>query len=357
MIKSAILVIVISTSLTTCHWAKPLTVKEKNVIEHLTSRMKTRCAGRYIVDLPRELLVDGNITINDVRITSSPEKDLRSFQAMLVRREFRLREKKSRDAYPFLYKVGKGTSEHTKYFVSRERTDNYPDFRKIEAYKWDNGYAIKLEIDARDYTDPDRTSDSLVQKIGITNDVPQKLDLVLNFLDRVRGRSEDDIPSEPGVCFFGGFMKGEALRNVETENVKTVYTMLHNPDAFFKIETDTDIQEDTTLLERSRAFNVYALHFNVKTLRRGVVDLPNLPAEEWLTSANTLEGAPGHYLTLEANTKIGSPRTPFLMLNFKTGVATYALETSPKSSSLSDNEVVGLWDAVTRTLRPRPNGF
>jgi len=355
MIKSAFLIIVISTILTTCHWVKPVTV-EKRVIDKLTSRMQTHCAGRYILDLPRELLVSGSIKINDVQITSEP-RDLRSFKAMLVRREFKLRETKSRDEYPFLYKEGNGASENTKYFISRERTDNYPDFRKIEAYKWDNGYAIKLEIDAHDYTNPDRTSDILVQKMGITNEVPKKLGRVLDFLDRVRGRPEDDIPSEPGVCFVGGFMKGKAAETVETENVTTAYAILRNPDTIFLIETDTDIQEDTTLLQRSREVSAHLLHFKVKTLRRGVVDLPDLPAEEWLTSTDTLAGAPGHYLTLEANAQIGSPRSPYLMLNFQTGITNMALDTPPKSSSLSDNEVVSLWDAVTRTLRPRPNGF
>jgi hypothetical protein len=321
--------------------------------------MQTHCVGRYIVDLPRELLVDGNITINDVRITSSPEKDLRSFQAMLVRREFRLREKKSRDKYPFLHKVGKGTFEHTKYFVSRERTDKDPNFRKIEAYKWDNGYAIKLEIDARDYTDPDRTSDRLVQKIGIANDVPQKLDLVLNFLDRVRGRSEKDIPSEPGVCFFGGFMKGEALKTVETEKVRYGYAMLRNPDVIFSISTHTDLQLDTTLLQRSRSLGVIEAlqHFNVRMLRKGIVNLPYQPAEEVLMSATTIRGTPGHNLMLEANSQIASTRSPLVRFDLDTGITNIALKTPPKSSSLSDNEVVGLWDAVTRTLRPRPNGF
>ena len=356
MIKRIIFIIVISIFLLAYQKSKPMTVQERKVIDILTSKMQTRCFGRYIVDLPRELKINGGIKIDDVQITSE-QQDLRSFSAMLVRREFKLRETKSWDKYPFLHKEGAGEPENTRYFMSRERRDKSPNFRKIEAYKWDNGYTIKMEIDAWDYTYPDRTNDKIVQKIGIRNDAPAKLGRILGFLKRVRGRSEDDIPTEPGVCFVGGFMKGIAEERAETENVHIAYAILRNPDVLFSIATDTDIQEDTTVLQRSRVGGDLFRRFKVKTLRSGAVDLPDLPVEEWLTSVNTIHGTPGHFLTLEANSQTGSIRSPFLMLNLMTGVSNIALETPPKSSSLSDNEVVALWDAVTRTLRPRPNGF
>jgi len=326
------------------------------VIEHLTNKMQTRCVGRYIIDLPRELHIVGRIKINEVQITSK-QKDLRSFKAMLIRREFELRETKSWDEYPFLYKEGKGESENTRYFISRERRDNDPNFRKIEAYKWDNGYAIKLEIDADDYTHPDITNDPLVIKMGIRNEVPQKLAYVLSFLKRVQGRSEDDIPTEPGVCFFGGFMKGKAEKMAESEKVDYGFAVLQNPDALFTIATDTEMWLDTTLLERSKIGVAESLLFNIKTLRKGVVNLPDFSAEELLVSTKTIKGTPGHYLALEANPKTASTEGPLVTVNLETGISNMAIKPAPKSSSLNDKEVVALWDAVTRTLRARPKGF
>ena len=326
------------------------------MINHLTDKMQTHCVGRYIIDLPRELQIAGSIEVNDVKITSK-QQDLRSFKAMLVRREFKLRETRSRDKYPFLYKEGQGESENTRYFISRGRADKDPNFRKIEAYKWDNGYSITLEIDADDYTYPDRTSDPLVKKMGIRNEVPTKLAYVLSFLNRVQGRSDDKIPAEAGVCFSGGFMKGEAAKIAETENVSLSYAILRNPDTIFSIYTYTDMRLDTTLLERSKIGVEHLLLYNIKILRKGVVDLPDLPAEELLVSTKTIMGTPGHYLALEANAQTSSTESPLVIVNLKTGISNMALEEHPESSSLSDNEVVALWDAVTRTLRPRPNGF
>ena len=357
MIKTTIFLIMISLCLMACQRVESLTDQEQEVVNHLTSRMQTHCVGRYVIDLPREVTFGAGVTINDVEISSVQEKDLRSFKAMLVRREFKLRETKSMDKYPFLYREGHGASENTRYFVSRGYTDNDPNFRKIEAYKWDKGYTIKLEIEANDYTSPNRTSDPLVQKMGFVNDTPMKLDRILNYLNRIRGRSEDDIPAEPGVCFVGGFITGKAAETGGTEDVRTTFSILHNPDVMFKIYTFTDIQEDTTLMQRSRMPSVYLNHFNVKTLRSGMVALPNLPAEEWLTSRKTIQGVPGHYFTLEANAQTGSPDNPFVMLDLNTGLWDSGISGRPETASLSDGEAIGLWDAVSRTLRPRPNGF
>jgi len=188
----------------------------------------------------------------------------------------------------------------------------------------------------------------------VKRNVPEKTRVVLDLLSRIRGRPEEDIPSEPGVCFFGGFISGKAG---ETENVWGTYRMLKNPDAFFTINTDTNIKQDTTLLQRSISLQSALARFSGKTLRKGVVDLTNLPAEEWLMRAETLMGVPGQYLTLEANPSSGRPQAPLVILDLETGLIGEDDENPPKRSSLSDDEVVKVWDAVSRTLRVRPNGF
>jgi len=322
-------------------------------MQPLISEMDVHCIGRYLIDLPRELRVKGAISVSDVQITSV-EMALRQFNANVLLRGERLKLTKSYDEHPFFYKEGKGQSEHTRYFISRRHQGSDPGARQIEAYKWDRGYEIKLEIEAVDFTDPDQTNDSLVKEMTDINDVPRKTGVILDLLSRVRGRPEEDIPSEPGVCFFGGFIAGKAG---ETENVWGTYRILKNPDALFTINTDTNIKQDTTLLQRSGSLRSALAHFRAKTLRKGVVDLPNLPAEEWLMQARTMKGVPGQYLTLEANSSSGKPQAPLVILDLQTGLTGKNYENPPKSSSLSDDEVVEVWDAVSRSLRVRPNGF
>jgi hypothetical protein len=319
----------------------------------LINEMNVRCIGRYLINLPRELRVKGGISVSDFQITSA-EMDLRQFNANILLHGSKLKLTKSYDEHPFFYKEGEGQSEHTKYFISRRRHGGDPGARRIEAYKWDRGYEIKLEIEAVDFTDPDQTNDSLVKQMTDINDVPRKTSAILDLLSRVRGRSEDDIPAEPGVCFYGGFLAGKAE---ETENVWGTYRSIENPDVLFTINTDTNIKQDTTLLQRSRNLQSALDHFRAKTLRKGAVDLPNLPAEEWLLRARTLKGVPGQYLTLEANSNSGRPQAPLVILDLETGLGEKNNENLPKRSSLSDDEVLKVWDTVSRSLRVRPNAF
>jgi hypothetical protein len=328
-------------------------IAEEKVMLPLVRKMHSHCIGRYLIDLPGELRIKGAISVSGVRITSA-EMDFRQFNANLLLRGERLKRTESFDEHPFFYKEGNGQSEHTRYFISRRHPGSDPGARQIEAYKWDRGYEIKLEITGSDYTDPDQTNDSLVKQMTEINDVPRKTGIVLDLLNRVRSRPEDEIPSEPGVCFFGGFIVG---KSGETENVWATYRPLKNPDALFTVNTDTDIKQETTLLQRSGNMQSALAHFTAKTLRKGVVDLPNLPAEEWLMRARTLAGVPGQYLTLEANSSSGKPRAPLVILDLETGLAETIDENPPHNSSLSDDDVLTVWDAVSRSLRARPNGF
>jgi hypothetical protein len=319
----------------------------------LISEMNVHCVGRYLIELPREVDVEGGLSVSSVDIRST-KMDLRQFNANLLLRGSKLKLTKSYDEHPFFYKEGVGKSEHTRYFISRRREGGDPGARRIEAYKWDHGYEIKLEITGSDYTDPDQTADSLVKMMTDINDVPRKKEVVLDLLSRVRGRSDEDIPSEPGVCFSGGFIAGRAG---ETEEVWSSYAILPNPDVFFTIRTFTDIKEDDTLLQRGASNQKLLASIGAKLIRKGVVDLPDLPAEEWLMRSKTIKGVPGQSFTLEANQSSGRPQAPLVTLELQTGVTGNNHENPPKNSSLSDDEALKVWDAVSRSLRARPNGF
>jgi hypothetical protein len=62
---------------------------------------------------------------------------------------------------------------------------------------------------------------------------------------------------------------------------------------------------------------------------------------------------------LEANSKIGSAQTPLVILSMDNGGLPPESDgnRSLSQASLTEDEAVALWDAVSRTLRPRPNGF
>ena len=71
----------------------------------------------------------------------------------------------------------------------------------------------------------------------------------------------------------------------------------------------------------------------------------------------TTRGVPGHHLALEANSRIGSAQTPLVILEMDTGSENRVLRDPIDKAALTEGEAVAFWDVVSRTLRPRPNGF
>ncbi len=339
--------------LTASNLSKPLTQEENKTVSELTANLGPRCVGRYLIDMPADVFVFGSITVDRVPLeaTAMPEDQ---FQREVASREAELKGTRSVDAYPFLYASGEVSGAATRYFIHRGEVHTDPGGRVIEAYKWDRGFQIKMRVEGWDYTNPDQTDDSLVQKMTVKNNVPALRARVFDLLKRVRGRPESEIPSEPGACFFGGFLPGKAGA---TENLWTQFVLHDKIDVSVGLETNSDIREQTTLLQRGDSINAALKESEGHTIRKGPVDLPGLPAEEWLMAGMTTRGVPGHHLALEANSRIGSAQTPLVTLELDTGSYNKVLRDPIEKASLTEGEAIALWDVVSRTLRPRPNGF
>ena len=322
-------------------------------MDELTANLGPRCVGRYLIDMPADVFVFGNLTVDQIPLESMamPEDQ---FQREVTSREAELKGTGSADAHPFLYASGEVSGAATRYFIHRGDALAHPASRVIEAYKWDRGFQIKMRTEGWDYTNLDRTNDSLVELITPKNIVPELRARVFDLLKRVRGRPESEIPSEPGVCFLGGFLPGKAGA---TENLWTQFVLHDKIDVSVGLETNSDIREQTTLLQRGDSINAALKESEGHTIRKGPVDLPGLPAEEWLMAGTTTRGVPGHHLALEANSRIGSAQTPLVILEMDTGSENRVLRDPIEKASLTEGEAVAFWDVVSRTLRPRPNGF
>jgi hypothetical protein len=263
------------------------------------------------------------------------------------------------DAYPFLYESAQVPGQpHSWYFIHRGEPYDDPANRVIEAYKWNNGYRIKLKIVGSDFTHPNQTADPLVQKITVKNDLSQKRQRVFDLLSHIRGRAEADIPKEPGLCFFGGFWASKATQK---ENVAAYFDMSHPDGGIVNLEldTDSDILGDATLLQRSEQDPSLFKQFpSVKVLRKGKAPLADRPnAEEFLLtypSDNVDVSLPLYQFTLEGQAIGNGQHAPLLTFNLETRLD--SLATAPKVP-LTEPEALALWDAVSRTIRPRPNGF
>ena len=331
-----------------------LTEQEKHNVSKLTENLKTHCVGRYLIDMPPDVLVSGDARVQGVMIDSAAMSH-EAYLQEIANRKAELRGTKSIDPYPFLYADDEVDRPDTHYFIHRGDTHADPGNRVFEAYKWDHGYRFKLGIEGSDFLHPDQTKDPLVQQIPVKNDVPEKTRLIFDLVKRLRWRAEDEIPSEPGLCFPTAFLPGKAG---EKEVAGAQFVLGSNRDVSIGIESDSGIRESNTLLQRGDQIDAGLKSIKGgRTIRKGKVALQGIDAEEWLIAGETDLGVPGSMFTLEANSMTSGAQSPLLTLDFYTGSPNAFMQDRIKAASMSESEAIALWDIVSRTLRPRPNAF
>ncbi len=328
----------------------------------MTTDMKPHCVGRYLIDLPVGAKPIGFAKFGGV-IVHAKAQSLEQFQHDMRQRGTELRATKSTLGYQFLFDSGNARGiKNSQYFLSLGDSGATSDVeRVIEVYKWDRGYQLNLRVEANDSIHAEYTKKYQGTPYGIAepmNDVPDKTRLAFDLIEKLQGRAEDVIPTEPGTCFVGGFMPGTAI--AENEEVSTNYVLADKTDVSFSWDSFANLQATSTLLSRVRSADVQDALKTAqgRVVRSGSVTLPNgMTVDEVLTSALTLGQVQGHHFSLETNYK-GNPRAPYIVLDMETASPNFLTEVDTiKKSSLTEGESVALWNMVIQTLRPRPNGF
>jgi Tle cognate immunity protein 4 C-terminal domain/Tle cognate immunity protein 4 N-terminal domain len=344
--------------LSACHRTESLTSQEQAIVAQWSTHLKPHCVGRYLIDMPDDASLSSQQTkVQGVTVEAQamPQAD---YQKAMEARSKVLQATKHFEGYQFLYADGEINGiQGSRYFISLgDRYEISDSNRVIEAYKWDRGYQIKLKIEGSDFTNSIYKDTPAYKMDPVKTDVPGKLRWVVSLLDTARGRADDDIPTEPGFCIMGGFLPGKAT---DQEDIATQFVLRDQQGVSFNLSTSSAISEPNTLLQRGGDINEALSQNEGRTIRKGHVDLPGMPAEEWLMSGLSPQNVPGHFMMLEANSKIGSAQTPLLILNLYNDSQGPAPGDDGRflRASLSEGEAIALWDVVSRTLRPRPNGF
>jgi hypothetical protein len=347
--------------------AIPMTPEEAQRVETLTANMTTRCVGRYLIDMPLSFALhsESNTEIEGVKIDVRP-LDKRLFEMALEAKQAELNRTKfhgDRSELPFVRAITSLPAPSVGVLIDRaEGPDTSRLSRRLEVLGWRDGYQISAFIDATDNTFPEHANDSIAKQLG--NDTPEKLAHLLKVFERISGRKDTEIPTEQGVCFANGFVKGPAT---DEEVLFIRHNLENSPDVGSTFHSLSDITEDTELLDRSAAIEADLKERSGRTLRKGK-SLAQIPgAQEWLmTKKGRDSDLMVHAMTLEANSKIGSATTPVVVFNLNAGggyrtqaKSNEEAATRPPliTNTFSEAESVAIWDKITATLRPRPGAF
>jgi hypothetical protein len=358
--KTAATIIACLLLVSACGRTPPLTDVEKKQVSNMTTDMNTRCVGRYLIDMPAGITAMGTAKFDEVRVQSEP-MTYEQFEELSEERDEKMKTTKSSLGYQFLYASGEVPSvKQTQYFISLGDYGSSSDAKRvIDAYKWDQGYQLSLTLTALDFTHSKMRDAPSVKQLTTPNDLPQKTRVVFDLISRLEGRAEDVIPTEPGACFYGGFLRGKTSTE---ETINSSFVVHDKPDVWFNLESFTDLSSDDTLLQRVHGSEMREVFkaAHGRLIRSGSLVLTTgMKADEALMSGRTPSNAAiqGNLLSLEAN-YAGGRVTPYLLLDMKNGYPSELIDSRDiTKASLTEGEAIGIWDKVSRSLRARPNAF
>jgi hypothetical protein len=336
-----------------------LTEHEKKTMQDLTQEMTTRCVGRYLIDLPKAMKLNNqhNSKIEEVKVEVKLafESD---FENELEQRRKELSVQTLYGKTDLMLKEIIPLTSDGGLIFDRARSPSSNVLRTLELHGWKDGYAIHMEIDARDMSFSTESRSSTDTRQTTT---PAKLQQLLSLFSRTQGRADSEIPNRQGTCIPNGFISGPAGVR---EDIGLVYELME--DVWLGFESDSGITGQNTLLDRGKDIEWGLSENEGKTVRKGSrKSTENFKFDEWLSSLRTNDHVMGHLFLLEANSKAGSAKTPLLNIDLHNGLRAprparpYDSPEPPAiaKASLSEAEAVALWDAITQTLRPRPGAF
>lgn len=328
-------------------------------------KMTQRCVGRYIVELPEEFvlnsqggqIIDG-VTINVKAATRE------AFESHLASRTTKLESTMKlgpKQDYPMLRRTiplingAKGVVfDRAKSDVAGGRLS-----RTLELLGWRDGYTITGTIEATDTTFPE-DANNLVVREQLKTDVAEKLAKLMSVFARTKGRANDSVPQEQGVCIRNGLVSGPPSSE---EEVTIFYHLTSAEDVFFRINTSSLDAEDDTVLDRVARIQPLLAESKGRILRKGARDTNGLKANEIayvMLGDEDLERRRimVYKYIFEANSKNGSAKDPIItidLLNGERKPAPVESEVEPsaalETATLSETDVAALWDSVIPTVR------
>lgn len=330
-------------------------------MKKITQTMTPRCIGRYLIDMPEDLVLNSqfNVVIDEVSIELKPMTK-QAFDARTEKREIELKAERlmGKSDQPVLKEIVPIENGYGRVF-DRSRDGGSNVLRKLELHGLRDGYGMILTIDARDMSYVTRKRENDIRDTNSR----EKLAHLLSMYERVRGRADNEVPTEQGVCIHNGFVLGPPS---DEEEVLVSYHLKDSQDVYFSLETASNFREDTNLLDRGRQIEAGAAEADGHTVRKGRHEAHGIKYDEWLLTGKTTDRVKGQLFTFEANSKLGNAKAPIIMITFHNG---YRIPAAPRTmeesavlpditqATLSEAESLALWDAVIPTLRPRPGAF
>jgi hypothetical protein len=318
--------------------------QDKQMVKTMMQKRVAVCVGRLLVELPVDAEIRfsgarlGGIDIN-VESGYTPQKAA----SVLAEREASLVGKLNEYERPSLEKIvdAKAVNFQARLLYSA---------REKPFTRMSNGQPVTSE------------EGITVEAFGIKDDLfyrfkgeglssPKYEKNVATLVEKFESRTAVSIPSGPGFCTENGIVHDPIPPDMN-ETVTMFASLKGHPDIAIRLDTSVLDKPQESLLARD-ADNDINTRFaaNIKNLGKGPRELNGIPGEELLDRFKERNGTTGHMFMWESLGKPSDVFVPTITLELQTGKGRPG---APVNSSLSDEAVLQLWQAISSSLRIRP---
>lgn len=364
--------------LTGCDRQIDASSNDEDTIMQISNQLTTRCVGRYLIDLPADLILTsrGGQTIDGVRLRVTPATT-GEFKKLLAERTISLKAAVASSkgvTYPALRQTLPLPTglDGVLFDAAEPESVSGRMARILEVIAFRDGYLLQAEVGAVDTTFPEEKENETLHAY-VKTDVAQKIGLILDIVSRTRGRKDTDIPTQQGVCIVNGFVQKPPTIG---ESVGMIFQFRDIDNFYVRAASSSLSRGKNTILDRIERTRPLIESSNGKVFKKAKRNVGGMNGYEVAYSMLTDENAErGRVMVdqfiFELNAAEGSKRTPRMrieVLNGKTLAGTSETEvddgTEPEASTaplkpapLSTDAVEKMWDKIIPTIRARPNAF
>jgi hypothetical protein len=318
--------------------------QDQRMVKVMMQKRTTICVGRLLVDLPADAGISfSGARLGSVDINVEPGYTPQKAAGVIAEREASLAGQLNEYERPSLEKrvVADAVNFQVSLLYSaRER----PVTRMSSGQSVTGEEGITVEAFG--------IKDELFYRFkgeGLSS--PKYEQSVLALVKKFESRTAASIPSEAGFCTENGIIH-DPISPDKHETVTMFASLKGHPDIAIRLDTSVLGKPQESLLTRD-ANNDINTRFaaNIKSLGKGPRELNGIPGEELLDRFKERNSTVGHMFMWESLGKPSDVLAPSITLELQTGKGRPG---SPVNSSLSDEAVLQLWQAISSSLRIRP---
>lgn len=315
----------------------------------MTGKMKPVCVGRLLVDVPSQAEVSLSGEMIDGFEVETIIEDESAFHARVAAREAAIAVPGSdADSY------GKGGMDEAHDFRAPGLVGRTFIFGKYHTHGIENGQLVDVEwVSVEAYAYINGLSISLSMEYA--NEEDAKVAEML--LSRLQVRGEDEIPAVPGFCVSRAVF-AEPLPAHETEHIVLHIGLPNRPELGMTLASLPGGGRSRSLLTRVAESDADASMeeiLRVTKLRASKRVIGDLPGEEELERVRELNSAITFGFLWESEGVKNKLLRPFLSLELRSGFS-QAAGGKPVDSTLHEEALLALWDAIASSIRLRPHG-